>query len=465
MFEIIGPHLLTIAGLALGLLLVASIQRQHNRPAVSIAWLLAILAIPWLAVPAFLLVGGRKLRKQAQRKTELYRPMLRRPEGEPTMEDTIENVLMTAGMPSPRAGQRVEFLGAGEQAYAALMELIGQAKHSIHVMTFILGRDEVGRSLIDLLCRKAREGVQVRLLLDGLGCFLSHRIVAGPLRKAGGKVGVFLPVLPLRRRWSANLRNHRKIVVVDGQSAMIGGMNLAWEYMGPKPDPERWVDSAAIVRGDIAGDLEEIFASDWQFATGETLEQKRPIPPSPLPERHEGVAQVVASGPDVMGDPLYEAILSATYEIRRRVWIVTPYFVPDEGLFRALLLQTRLGRDVRIVLPERSNHLLADLTRGRFLRQLKRMGAKIYLYGPGMIHAKHLVFDDGIAMVGSMNLDMRSLYLNYEVAMFLYSQRELETVSRWMESIMERSHEFSSEEAGYLRMWAEDLSLLVSPLL
>jgi cardiolipin synthase len=223
MFELILRHLLTIAGLALGLLLVASIQRQHNRPAVSIAWFLAILAIPWLAVPAFLLVGGRKLRKQALRKTELYRPMLRRPKGDPTMEDMIENVLMTAGMPSPRAGQRVEFLGTGEQAYTALMDLLEKAKHSINIMTFILGRDEVGRSLIDLLCRKAREGVQVRLLLDGLGCFLSSRVITDPLWKAGGKVGVFLPVLPLRRRWSANLRNHRKIVVVDGESAMIGG--------------------------------------------------------------------------------------------------------------------------------------------------------------------------------------------------------------------------------------------------
>lgn len=459
--ELVLGYITTFAGLALGLLLMARILRQQSRPAVSIAWLLSILLIPYVGVPAYLLFGGRKLYRWAGRKRYLYEAL---PSGDRARpESLIERVLITAGMPPARRDNHVEILTNGTEAYRRLLELIDNAEHSIDIMTFILGRDDVGKAVVSRLAKRASEGVKVRLLLDALGCMWTRGRFVDPLREAGGEVGIFMPVLPLRRKWSANLRNHRKIAIFDGETALIGGMNLAKEYMGPEPDEARFIDTSTLVKGPTAHDLAIVFASDWQFATDEeTLRHPH------APDRSgygDAEAQMVASGPDVIGDPLYEAILCATYEANERIWITTPYFIPDEGLLKAILLQVRLRRDVRIILPERSNHYLADLARGRFLRQLEATGAKIYLRENKMIHAKHILVDSRLTVVGTVNFDVRSLYLNYEVALFVYSPTEIERTAEWMQSLMNESVRYTPEKATPGRQWAEDLALLVSPLL
>ena len=272
-------------------------------------------------------------------------------------------------------------------------------------------------------------------------------------------------MLPLRRRWSANLRNHRKMAIIDGEIGMIGGTNLAREYMGPAADPARWIDTNVVLRGPALADLERVFAGDWRFATGEDL-QLKDGPRAPCEEGSPGMrTQVVASGPDVAGDPLYDAILSLIHEARKRVWIVTPYFVPDEGLFKALMLQSRLGRDVRIVVPGRSNHPVADLARGRRLRRLQGVGARVFAHPTRMIHAKQIVVDDDIAVSGSANLDMRSLYLNFEVDVFVYSPEKVAEMANWASGLMSQCVESGLTTPGYFRRWAEDLGWLVSPLL
>jgi len=179
-------------------------------------------------------------------------------------------------MPPGRSGNRIEFLPNGEAGYAALASLIERSQRSIHMMTFILHRDETGRAIVDLLARKAAEGVEVRLLLDALGCFLARGRFVDPIRAAGGKVEVFMPVLPLRRKWSANLRNHRKMAVVDRKAALVGGMNLAREYMGPLPNPQRYLDVGVVLRGPAAVDFDVIFASDWSFAGDGNLGASEP---------------------------------------------------------------------------------------------------------------------------------------------------------------------------------------------
>lgn len=459
--ELVFSHVSTFLGLALGILLMARILRQQSRPAVSIAWLLSILLIPYVGVPAYLLIGGRKLRRSADSKGYLYQGTP--PQEHSPDENHIQKVLSSAGIPPARRDNYVEVITDGTIAYRRLIQLIDEAEHSIDIMTFILGREEVGKAVIEHLAARASAGVEVRLLLDALGCMWSRGRFADPLREAGGKVGIFMPVLPLRRKWSANLRNHRKIAIFDGESALIGGMNLASIYMGPASNPERYIDTSTIVRGPAVHDLAVVFSSDWEFATDEP---NACHPPEPTTVDHgDAVAQVVASGPDVIGDPLYEGILCATYEANERIWITTPYFIPDEGLLKALLLQARLGRDVRIVLPAESNHYLADLARGRFLSQLAATGARIYLRANKMIHAKHILFDDYLTVVGTVNFDVRSLYLNYEIAMFVYSPSEIERTAHWMQSLMNDSIPYRPEKAGYFRQWAEDLGILVSPLL
>jgi len=204
-----------------------------------------------------------------------------------------------------------------------------------------------------------------------------------PLIAAGAKVAFFMPMLHLPFRGRTNLRNHRKIVVVDGRHALTGGMNLAEDYMGPTPDPKRWRDFSLVISGPAVTDLVDLFHSDWKFATGEDIRKEDGLPFHIEPKG--SIAQVVASGPDVSGDPLYESLVSVAFAAQWRIWVVTPYFVPDETLVRALELAARRGVDVRVVVPARSNHLMADLARVSYLRQVQKAGGEVLMYEPGMV--------------------------------------------------------------------------------
>lgn len=465
MIPFLSHHVDTLLGFFLAVVLLSRVLREHERPGTSTAWFWIIVFVPYIGVPAYLLFGGRKLRQRAARKDKLYG-------GDPDPESKAdkhrcdsERILASSGLPAARDGNEVRLLSDGLEAYSSLLNMVEEAQESIHVTAFILGRDPVGREIVKRLCRKAKSGVQVRLLVDALGSYFSRGRFLKPLREAGGQVGIFMPMLPLHRKWSANLRNHRKIVIVDGKSAMIGGMNLANEYMGPTTDPARWIDADLVVRGPTVADLSDIFIQDWLFATGQKLVGIAPLTPPVNQPRSNVRAQIVASGPDVAGDPFYDAILSALYESKKRIWIVTPYFVPDDGLFRALMLQSRLGRDIRIIVPARSDHWIADLARGRYLRQLQQSGAHVYLHPERMIHAKLIVVDRDIAVSGSANLDMRSFYLNYEVAMFIYSDVMIEEIAEWMHILIKECREETPAAPGRLRQWGEDMAWLVSPLL
>lgn len=465
MITLIQDHLFTMIGTALGVVIILHILRQQMRPSVSIAWVLAIVLIPYVGVPLYVLIGGRKFRKMAERKSYQVSSVSTLSLVEPPLANRAESVLRAAGMPPARCNNDIRFIDNGEEAYEEICAMIQSAERTISIMTFILGRDDVGRSLVKLLSERAREGIEVRLLLDALGCMWTRGSFVRELRDAGGQVATFLPILPVRRKWSANLRNHRKMVIVDGSWALVGGMNLGIEYMGPKAEEARWVDTAMTVSGSSVLDLKQIFIADWNFATNEGVEASHLSKESALSVEGTGVVQVVTSGPDVKGEALYDAILSSIYEARKRIWIASPYFIPDEGLMRALVIQANLGVDVRIILPAVSNHFIADLVRGRFLRRLVKAGATIFTYEGGMTHAKHLVFDDSLAVTGSMNFDMRSLYFNYEVAMFAYSLEEIEQTAEWMSDIAGRSRVWSETATGPLRRIAEDVTALVSPLL
>ena len=366
-------------------------------------------------------------------------------------------------------------------AYERIEELINEARATIHVATYILGRDSGSRSLIECLTRRAAEGVAVRLLIDDLGSWRVGRKFLATLTAAGAQVAFFMPVLQFFRG-RANLRNHRKLVVVDGQVALTGGMNLAWPYIGPRNLGGLWRDMSVVVEGPAVADLEALFASDWNFATGVT-------PDAPGPQGHDrpaegdesrkmsqhagppgeagfdsSIVQVVASGPDVAGDPLYESLLALIFAARRRIWIVTPYYVPDEMLARALGLAARRGVDVRVIVPARSNHISADLARASYLRDLHTAGGRVLLYAPVMLHAKSVIFDDQLAVIGSANMDMRSLFLNYEVALFVSSPMQVEEVAAWASGLMADCHP-DLPVPGWPRELAENVVRLLSPLL
>jgi cardiolipin synthase len=342
------------------------------------------------------------------------------------------------------------------------------AKHTIHITTFILGRDETGKRIIQLLAQRAREGVKVRLLLDSLGCLFTRSAFVRPLREAGGEIGRFMPVLPLTSRSSANLRNHRKVAIFDHATAIAGGRNLAREYMGPNPYRKRWRDLGSLYEGPAAALINEIFIADWCFATRQNSDLLHAeIPAAIAASRGESELQVVASGPDVPGDPLYEGIIAMIQDATQRIRIVTPYFIPDDVLLRSLIVKARAGREVTLILPARSNHPVTDFARRHYLRELIRAGGKVLLYPHGMAHSKAMIIDDRIGLVGSANFDLRSLFVNFEVGIVLHSAHDVAALGRWSDELVAQCVEATVQtpKGRIMGNLAEDLSRLLAPLL
>lgn len=476
------PHIFSILGFLLAVVLLSRIVRERRPPASTLAWLLCILLVPYLGVPLYLLIGGRKHRRLAARKETLYTLPLGH---DVVAAHAIERILLAGGVPRTSSGDRLELMDSGQVTFQRILTLFRDAQHSIDVSTFILGGDATGEQLLEALAQRAAAGVKVRLLLDGLFYFRPRREHLLGFKRAGGRLAVFMPLLRLPLRGPANLRNHRKIIVVDGERAVMGGMNLADEYMGPEPRADRWTDVALLLEGPSVEHIHNVFRSDWAFASHEPL----PPPvdaPSRLAAQAEGYGdmsdaavlathgrtetvssarvQVVASGPDVPGDTYYDAILTALFQARERIWVATPYFVPDEAITRGLVLAARRGVDVTMIVPARSNHLSADIAGGSYLRQIESAGGRIRPFTRGMMHAKVTLIDHELAIVGSANLDIRSLFLDYEIAVFIYTREEIAHFEHWFKGLLNHCGE-RLEEPGTVRALAEDLGRLLAPLM
>jgi cardiolipin synthase len=456
-------HFEILVGFLIGVILIARVLTQKRSPTGTLAWLLAIILIPYVGVPLYLIFGGRKMKRQARRKTGLD---LSRHGKRFNVERTyLDELLESYGLPPACPENRLQLCPDGQETYHRLVEMIENAKKSIYISTFIFHRDSVGKDILRRLVSKARQGLDVRVLLDGVGSVWTGRLFFKTLVKVGGQYAFFIPLLHWPFRGRTNLRNHRKIVIVDQQTVLAGGTNIGREYMGPYPDPKRWQDLSFVLEGPAVRFFLEIFRSDWLFAAGSKDKKPVEIEDKPLDSlENPAVVQVVPSGPDVKGDALYDAILLALFNAQKRIWIVTPYFVPDEPLAKALRLAVRKGIDVRVIVPAKSNHPLTDLVRSGYLRDLQQIGAKILFYMPGMIHAKALLVDDNIVMIGSANMDFRSLFLNYEIMLIAYSQPHIEQVQSWISQV--ESHCRKPQlTAGYTRDLLEHIARLFAPLL
>jgi cardiolipin synthase A/B len=461
-------HVASVVGFVLALIVLSRELRERRAPSATFAWFLVMALVPYAGVPLYLVFGGRKRRQRAASKRPVY------PTGPaPAAPETpMDRLLDGMGVPPVSSNRSIELLADGESAYAAVLDLIDRAEHHVDIATFILGGDAVGDAVLAHLTEKAKAGVRVRLLIDGLFALRPHRRSLAALRKAGGRIAEFMPLLHVPFRGRSNLRNHRKIAVADGERAIIGGMNLAEEYMGPVPLPTRWKDVALRVEGPAVRDLDALFEADWTFAAGAPpalppAPAPAPVPvPVPVPAgppRSLVPIRIVASGPDVATDTLYDAILFCLYTAQSRIWIATPYFVPDEAIVCGLSLACRRGVDVRIIVPTPSNHPITDLAGAPSLRSLQSDGASIFPYVSGMLHAKVIVIDDAVAMVGSANFDMRSLFLNYEVMGLLYGKPEIDAMASWFEATAATCQR-SFKEAGRVRAAAEDVARLLGPL-
>ncbi|MGH7442632.1 MAG: phospholipase D-like domain-containing protein, partial [bacterium] len=389
-------------------------------------------------------------------KARLYGPG-RHPSG----SDGAMRELDVLGMPPVRLSQSAQLFTSGDGIFAGILELVGSAHVSIELATFIFSRDPVGDAVLAALVAKARAGVKVRVLLDSVGAFMARSSSFKELKASGGRVAFFMPLFHPPWRGRTNLRNHRKILVVDGARALVGGMNVAKEYMGPGLDPARWIDLALRCEGAAVGDLLDVFEEDWAFAARAALSARLGTPP--VPGTGDCSLRIVGSGPDVEGDPLYDALLSLIFEARERIWIATPYFIPDETLGKALALAGRRGVDVRILVPRKSNHIAADLARGSYLFELSQSGCRVAL-ARKMMHAKTVIVDRNYGLVGSANFDMRSLLFNYEIGALVGAGNALDDLHAWFEVLFSESARYAASSSA-VRDVVEGIGRVLGPLI
>jgi cardiolipin synthase len=422
-------HLLPSLGFILALLLLAHILRERRSPTSTLAWLMSIIFIPYLGVPLYLMFGGRKMISRTAAK-----PALSQDKPGPFLDSGFYRGALFEpgdGIFPPSAGNRITLLPEGKQAFQTILDLIQNARRSVYVATFILGKDETGHTIVRALTEKAAQGVKTYLLLDALGSVRISRKFLAPFLEAGGQAAFFMPMIHLPFRGRANLRNHRKMIICDNQTAVIGGMNLASEYMGTHESGCRWQDLSLMVRGPATDHITDMFRSDWNFA-GKTRLDFQTFPRQTPGSESKGITQLIASGPDVRNDSLRNAILTSFFRAQQRIWIVTPYFVPDELVLEALCIAVYRKVNVSVIIPKKSNHRLADLVREGYLSRVQEAGAQVWLYEPRMLHAKAILVDDTLAIVGSANMDSRSILLNYEIALCIDDLDVIGKLDTWV---------------------------------
>jgi cardiolipin synthase len=399
----------------------------------AVAWCLLVFFLPLFGSIFFVLFGYQHVHRPLKRKRRHMKrfgmmhaagptPAVPGPTDTPEPDSSWEGMSRLAqrfGAFPLTQGNELTPYNEGVSLLDSILEAIRSARHHVHLEYFIIQPDATGRRVLDLLAQKAREGVEVRLLYDAMGSRRLRRRALRPLRDAGGKCSVFLPLSPLRRRIQVNMRNHRKILVIDGRVAFTGGINIGDEYLGQVARFGFWRDTHLQVRGPAVAGLQRVFIEDWDFAAGEDLTGAAYFPP-PKATGSAGV-QVIHSGPDQELNGIREVYFAAILRARRRLWIASPYFVPDAGLMDALCLVGYQGVDVRLLGLDHPDKWIPLFAARYYWDEVLKAGVKVYQYTKGMMHSKVLLVDGGWASVGSANLDNRSLHLNFEANCLIYS--------------------------------------------
>jgi cardiolipin synthase A/B len=445
-FPRVTLHSLAIVVSVLTYVLTTRAERERRPPAIAIAWVLGMMAFPYLVLPMYLIFGRRKLPRKISRWSG------RRSYAQHWAEDLIESF----GLP-PAAHSHVRFHRDGVESHAGLLSTMKSASRRLDICTYILGNDPIGREVADFMAACVQRGVRVRFLIDGVGALQLPRAWFRRLNDAGVETAIFSPLLARRTPGPRNLRNHRKWAIADGERLWAGGRNLAAEYFTGVAGTAPWSDLSFELAGPPAAAAALQFEADWE-ATGGRPAEVIPVSDEPY---SGGRAQFLPSGPDQMEDTVHALLIDACFQATHRMLAVTPYFVPDVSLETAMRLAARRGVKIDLCIPAKSNHLLADFVRNRSLRALSTAGVSVHLL-PYMNHAKAVVFDDSIALCGSCNLDSRSLLLNYESAVVFYDAPEIEWLARWVCALIPAAKPFDDRPPGLWRDVGEGLLLTVA---
>ena len=429
------------------------IMLERRTPAATLAWIILIGALPLIGAPVYLFVGPRRLARKKLRLSLARKridSLLRQWKAASAQALSAQGQLMRAGahlswLP-PENAYDVELFYDGDSCYEALIAAIGRARHHVHLEYYIFRDDPTGVRVIDALIERANRGIEVRLLVDGVGARLR-----GPAMRAMASAGVQVRIfngVRVFRLWRRlmNFRTHRKIAVIDGQVGFTGGMNVTDHHSVAARGADAWRDTHVRFCGPAVHGLQATFLENWVFTTEDDLGCKTPerfalfFPPTPQgaelavattlghnetmtassSARAPQITQILASGPDGQGHAVEAFYFAAITSAQQRLWLTTPYFVPGEAVLAAIASAAHRGVDVRLLVPLRTDSILVDAAGRTFHDELLAAGARIYLYDPPMLHAKTAVIDDALAIVGTANLDNRSFRLNFEVIAAFY---------------------------------------------
>lgn len=454
---------------------------EYRHPAKAVAWLTILFFFPVIGfVMYYFLAKGYTQRRKVKRKTRRmwkeYKRDLNRKSGQPNdgkrkrreIEEDVRLYALLGNLPdsSITGCNQTEIYSGGAETYEAILQAMESAKDHIHLEYYTIRDDGIGRRFRDMMIRKASEGVAVRLMYDGIG---SLEMTDGYLRKlhaAGVETCCFLPPVIALIDKRINYRNHRKIVVVDGMVGFIGGINVGDEYVGKHPRLGFWRDTHIRITGDAVYYLQHTFLQDWYFVTSKLLNESRYFPEHEC--EGEELVQIVNSGPDAHWDTILELYFSAITSAKQRLYITTPYFIPDPGIILALKTAANSGVDVRIILPAEPDTWFVYWSSMSYLEELLQVGVRFYLYKKGFIHAKVLISDNKLATVGTANMDMRSFYSNFEQNAVLFEQKTIERLVADFLQDMKDSHEVhldQFEQRPRLQKAKEKVARLLAPLL
>lgn len=453
---------------------------ENKNPSRTLTWLLILALIPYLGLFFYFFFGReneRKLKRKMKKKpgSITYNAALIQRElvgqldffknYESYVNDRLLSLLLKNSDSPFSLNNKVEVLNNGQSTYGKIIKELYDAKDHIHLEYFIIRDDAIGKAFVEVLAKKAREGVAVRVIYDDVGCWQLKDSYWKELREAGGKIYPFLPVpFPFLSR-DLNFRNHRKIIVIDGKIGFLGGLNIGDEYLGKKA-LGFWRDIHLMIKGESIFSLQTVFLNDWHFVSGEEIEGERYYPQIQT-LYGKTIMQVTSSGPDTDWKAILQAYFTMISTAEDRIWMATPYLVPDESIMMGLKTAALSGVDVRIIIPNKPDHYFVYWASRDNVEELLEAGVRIYTYENGFIHSKVLMVDGICASIGTANLDYRSLDINFEVNAFIYDHEVVRSLEEDYISDLKESKEILLEEhkmRGIKEKFLESLGRLVSPL-
>jgi cardiolipin synthase A/B len=454
---------------------------EKRSPFKTAAWILVLVLLPVIGL-IFYLFFGQEYRKQklfsrrgikalnryrritSKQLRRLQKTGLQLPQPIESYRKII-SLLLNNSHSVITTGNKVRILNNGKKTIDAIFEALETATHHIHLEYYIIDNDHTGNRLKEILIRKRKEGVEVRVIIDDVGSWSLGKKYIESLKQAGIEIYSFMEVRFPRLTGRVNYRNHRKIVIVDGKTGFTGGINMADRYVYGLPKIGPWRDTHLQVEGDAVTCLQVVFAADWYFVAGENLWGDKYF--LPLSETPGVPIQICASGPDSDWDAIGQAFFAAIANANQEIFIVTPYLMPPPAITTALKTAALGGIDVRIIIPEKSDSIIPKWCSFSYIGELLEAGVRIFFYQNGFIHSKVIMIDGIFSTVGTANLDFRSLETNFEVNAFIYDERFTRQMNAFFKVDLRHSREIGLSD-WRKRPWynktRESLAYFISPL-